>query len=77
MTPRIVATGATKVAATPRRDPGVETVFLMTSEDNSYVSSKLVKEVASLGGDVSAVVPSIVHQALAIKMAERRKGESQ
>ena len=33
--------------------PEVETVFMMTAEENFYVSSSLVKEVASFGGDVS------------------------
>ena len=37
---------------------GVETVFLPTSPQHSFVSSSLVKEVASLGGDVSALVPA-------------------
>ena len=35
----------------------VETVFLMTHEDYFYVSSHLVKEVAALGGDITAFVP--------------------
>jgi pantetheine-phosphate adenylyltransferase len=38
-------------------EPGVETVFMMPSEAWSYVSSRLVKEVARLGGDVSGLVP--------------------
>ena len=40
-----------------RLEPGVETVFMMPSEAWSYVSSRLVKEVAALGGDVSGLVP--------------------
>ena len=40
-----------------RLEPGVETVFMMPSEAYSYVSSRLVKEVARLGGDVSGLVP--------------------
>jgi len=40
-----------------RLEPGVETVFMMPSEAWSYVSSRLVKEVARLGGDVSGLVP--------------------
>lgn len=43
----------------------VETVFMMTSEKNFYVSSKLVREVAKFGGDVSSLVPQIVCKALA------------
>jgi pantetheine-phosphate adenylyltransferase len=39
---------------------GVETVFLPTSPQHSFVSSSLVKEVASYGGDVSGLVPDTV-----------------
>ena len=42
----------------------VETVFLMTGEANFYVSSRLVREVALLGGDVSAMVPPSVFREL-------------
>jgi pantetheine-phosphate adenylyltransferase len=40
--------------------PGIETVFLMAEPSAFFVSSRLVKEVASLGGDVSACVPPAV-----------------
>lgn len=40
---------------------GVETVFVPTNAALGYISSSLVKEVASLGGDVSALVPPAVH----------------
>ena len=43
---------------------GVETVFLTTNASWGYVSSSLVKEVASLGGDISALVPPTVHARL-------------
>ncbi len=39
---------------------GIETVFLPASGDHGFVSSSLVKEVAALGGDVSALVPPVV-----------------
>jgi pantetheine-phosphate adenylyltransferase len=44
--------------------PTVETVFLMPDEANSFLSSRLVKEVFSLGGDVAAFVPPAVHRRL-------------
>ena len=50
-----------------RLAPGVDTVFFMTDERNHYVSSSLVKEVASLGGDVTGLVPAPVVTALAAK----------
>jgi pantetheine-phosphate adenylyltransferase len=43
---------------------GVETVFVPTNAALGYISSSLVKEVASLGGDVSALVPPAVHARL-------------
>jgi pantetheine-phosphate adenylyltransferase len=50
-----------------RLAPGVDTLFFMTDERNHYVSSSLVKEVASLGGDVTGLVPPGVVTALATK----------
>jgi pantetheine-phosphate adenylyltransferase len=50
-----------------RLAPTVDTVFFMTDERNHYVSSSLVKEVASLGGDVTGLVPASVVSALAAK----------
>ncbi len=50
-----------------RLEPGVETLFLMTSEDSFFVSSSLVKEVAAMGGDVTKIVPPAVVAALAKK----------
>lgn len=47
-----------------RLAPKVDTVFFMTDERNHYVSSSLVKEVASFGGDVSGLVPPDVAAAL-------------
>jgi pantetheine-phosphate adenylyltransferase len=43
-----------------RLDPEFESVFVMTGEDYFYVSSRLVREVARFGGDVSGLVPGNV-----------------
>ena len=48
-----------------RLAPEVETVFLMPSEAYSYVSSRLVREVARLGGKLDGLVPASVARALA------------
>jgi pantetheine-phosphate adenylyltransferase len=50
-----------------RLAPGIDSVFFMTDERNHYVSSSLVKEVASLGGDVTGLVPPAVVAALKLK----------
>ena len=52
----------------------VETVFLMTDPSMSFVSSSLVKEVASFGGDVSGLVPPAVFAKLTARLAERQAG---
>lgn len=51
---------------------GVDTVFLPTSPQFSYLSSSLVKEVAGMGGDVSSFVPPAVLERLTARLAERR-----
>lgn len=43
-----------------RLKPKLETFFMMTGESEFYISSRLVKEVVSLGGDVSGLVPANV-----------------
>ncbi|MBI3060163.1 MAG: pantetheine-phosphate adenylyltransferase, partial [Deltaproteobacteria bacterium] len=50
--------------------PKLETLFMMTGESYFYISSRLVKEVVSLGGDVSALVPKSVLK----KLREKFKG---
>jgi pantetheine-phosphate adenylyltransferase len=46
----------------------VETIFLMPTEEYTYLSSRIVKEIARLGGDVSKFVPPPVAKALAAKI---------
>jgi len=53
-----------------RLDPDLESVFLTPAEENSFISSTLVKEVSLHGGDVSGFVPKLVSQRLAIKRAK-------
>jgi pantetheine-phosphate adenylyltransferase len=49
--------------------PAVETVFLMTSDESFYVSSSLVKEVATMGGDITRIAPPAVVKALTKKLS--------
>ena len=63
-----------QMALTNRKlNDDVETIFLMPSEDYSYVSSKLLKEAASLGADLSYFVPSCVESALKKKLRQAGK----
>ena len=48
----------------------VETIFLMPKEEYTYLSSRIVKEIARLGGDVSGFVPAAVAKALIGKMTK-------
>lgn len=50
----------------------VETVFIPTSPEYSFLASSLVKEVAMYGGDVSALVPPFVLERLHARLAEKR-----
>ena len=45
-----------------RLDPSVETVFLMASERHQFIASRLVKDIAMLGGDISSFVPPLTRE---------------
>jgi len=51
----------------------VETVFVPTSPEYSFLASSLVKEVATFGGDVSSLVPPLVLEALTTRLEERHR----
>jgi len=51
---------------------GVETLFLPTAPEFSFIASSLVKEVAAYGGDVAHLLPGPVHRRLLERLAERR-----
>ena len=55
-----------------RLNPGVETVFLLASEAHSFISSHLVKEVASLGGNVAGLVPPVVGERMKRRAAAKK-----
>lgn len=56
--------------------PEIETLFVMAGEAHFYTSSRLVKEVTSLGGDVREQVPPVVLRKLREKLAGSRRGTS-
>ncbi|MBX3047875.1 MAG: pantetheine-phosphate adenylyltransferase [Anaerolineales bacterium] len=58
--------------------PSIETVSLITSKEHSFLSSTTVREIASLGGDVSSMVPPHVNKALNKRFADIKKnGEAE
>lgn len=57
-----------QLAMTNRTVAGIETVFVMTSEEYGYVNSTIVRQLALLGGDVSKLIPETVYQRLRQKI---------
>ncbi len=49
-------------------EPQIETVFMMPAETYSYLSSRLVREIARLGGPIQGLVPAVVEQRLRTKV---------
>lgn len=57
-----------------RLDEGIETVFMMTSAEYSYLSSSIVREIASFGGSVEGLVPKIAEEYLKRKLSSLQHG---
>ncbi len=64
-----------QLAMTNRAVAGIETVFIMTSEQYGFTSSTLIREVASLGGDLSNLIPKNVNDRLR-KRFNKSKGRT-
>lgn len=63
-----------QMALTNRKlNPLVETVFLTTTAEHMYLSSSLVKQVASLGGDITGFVPACIMPDILQKIGEAQK----
>ncbi|HNZ14910.1 MAG TPA: pantetheine-phosphate adenylyltransferase [Anaerolineaceae bacterium] len=60
--------------ANRRLKPKIDTIALITTEENTFLSSSTVKEIASLGGDVSSMVPEHVNRALIARYREIEAG---
>jgi len=53
--------------------PGLETVFMMPAEKYTYISSRLIREVFTLGGEITGLVPPIVEDKLRAKQKAKKK----
>jgi pantetheine-phosphate adenylyltransferase len=62
-----------QLAMTNRAVAGIDTVFVMTSEQYGFTTSTLIREVASLGGDVSSLIPTGVYEKVRKRLAERQQ----
>jgi pantetheine-phosphate adenylyltransferase len=56
-----------------RLQPAIETIFMMPAEQYTYISSRLIKEVFSLGGRVEGLVPALVEARLRDKVLAREQ----
>jgi len=56
-------------------NPDIETVFLMASPECQFISSRLVKEIASLGGEIGPFVPKKIRDSLVRKFASDKAAE--
>ena len=56
-------------------NPGLETVFLTTRQEYMFLSSSIVKQVASLGGDISQFVPKSIHD-IVLKRLSKKQAEN-
>jgi pantetheine-phosphate adenylyltransferase len=65
-----------QLAMTNRAVAGIETVFIMTSEQYGFTSSTLIREIASLGGDLSNLIPSNVQERLKKRLQSLQKPAS-
>ncbi|MCJ7675009.1 MAG: hypothetical protein MUO33_07640, partial [Sedimentisphaerales bacterium] len=64
-----------QLAMTNRAVSGIETVFIMTSEQYGFTSSTLIREVASLGGNLSNLIPENVYERLQQRFKKRTPSE--
>jgi len=64
-----------KLAMTNRAVAGIETVFVMTSEKYGFTSSTLIREIASLGGNISNLVPANVYKRLQQRLKKLKKSK--
>ncbi|MGH9221939.1 MAG: pantetheine-phosphate adenylyltransferase [Vicinamibacterales bacterium] len=53
--------------------PGLETVFMMPDEKYTYISSRLIKEVFTLGGEITGLVPPVVEAKLLARQKTKKK----
>jgi pantetheine-phosphate adenylyltransferase len=60
-----------------KMEPRVETVFMMPAEQYSYLSSRIVREIAKLGGPLTGLVPAMVEERVREKIAQKQKSASQ
>jgi pantetheine-phosphate adenylyltransferase len=61
-----------QLAMTNRAVAGIETVFILTSEQYGFTSSTLIRQIASLGGDLSNLIPQNIQERLKIRLKKEK-----
>ena len=61
-----------KLTLTGKLDPGIETIFLMTKDEYTFISSRQVKEICRMGGNVSDFVPRGVEKSMKRRFGSKR-----
>ncbi|HBG27347.1 MAG: pantetheine-phosphate adenylyltransferase [Planctomycetes bacterium GWF2_41_51] len=62
-----------QLAMTNRAVAGIETIFVMTSEQYGFTSSTLIRQIANLGGNVSNLIPQSVYEKLKKRLIEKNR----
>lgn len=57
--------------ANKKLNPGLETIFLTADADSTFLSSSMVREIGSMGGDISNFVPACVHDRIVAKLRKQ------
>lgn len=54
-------------------DKDIEAIYLMTSSDNSFLSSSMVREIGAFGGNISSMVPPEIHEYVKTRLRDKNK----
>ena len=52
-------------------NPEIETIFITTAAENMYLSSSMVRQIASMGGDISDFVPDVIHKDILARLQKK------
>lgn len=52
-------------------NPDIETLFLTTRAENMYLSSSMVKQIASMGGDITDFIPAVIHDDIVTRLSSK------
>lgn len=58
--------------ANKKLNPDIETIFITTAAENMYLSSSMVKQIASMDGDISGFVPSVIHKDILERLSKKK-----